>query len=50
MKNRKVSICKKDVCIHANGKNGDMIATAISAFAIFTGVAALINAVSKVGN
>lgn len=50
MKDRKVSICKKDICIHADGKNGDMLATAVSAFALFAGIAAIIKAASSVGN
>lgn len=46
MKN-KVSICKKDFCIHADGDNANTITTAVSVFVLFAGIAAIINAATR---
>lgn len=44
-KSGQVSVCHKDNCIHANGKNAETIAKAAALMLLFVGIAALIRAV-----
>ena len=37
----KVSVCRKDICVHADGKNGELIAVAFAIFTICLGIAAV---------
>lgn len=47
-KPNQVSVCdSKRNCIHAYGKNADMIATGATIMLVLMGIAALINAASK---
>ncbi|AEA44968.1 hypothetical protein [Fluviicola taffensis] len=47
LKNDQVSICHKDNCIQANGKNAEMIAKGATIMLLFFGIAAIVRAVSK---
>lgn len=47
LKKNQVSLCKKDACIHAYGKNADMIAKGATVMLLLFGVAAFIRAISK---
>ena len=46
-KSNKVSVCHKNNCVHAYGKNADKIANAAGGFILFAGLALLIKAIAK---
>jgi hypothetical protein len=46
-KTDQVSICHKDNCIHAKGRNAEMIAKGATIMLLFVGIAALIKATSR---
>lgn len=43
----KVSVCHKENCVHAYGKNAEVIAKGASVLLLFLGIAALIKAASN---
>ncbi|NOQ71165.1 MAG: hypothetical protein GQ574_04125 [Crocinitomix sp.] len=43
----KVSVCHKDNCVHATGKNADKIANAATGFIVFAGLTLLIKAIAR---
>lgn len=47
LQKNKVSVCHKDNCIHAYGKNADHIAKGTAIMLLFVGIAALIKAASN---
>lgn len=46
-KSNQVSVCHKDNCVHASGKNADKIANAAGGFILFAGLALLIKAIAR---
>ena len=42
-----VSVCHKNSCVHAVGKNADMIAKGATVMLLFVGIAALLKAASN---
>jgi hypothetical protein len=46
-KNNRVSLCHKDNCIHATGKNADMIAQGATIMLVLVGIGAFLRAISK---
>jgi hypothetical protein len=47
LQNNKVSICHKENCVHAYGKNAEVIAKGTAVLLLFFGAAALIKAASN---
>lgn len=46
-KSNQVSVCYDKSCVHANGKNADMIANAVTTLLLLIGIATFIRVVAK---